>query len=89
MPLISSKEAEVGRYCEFKASLVYVENSRTARTTERNPVSKKPKTNPKTTTVTTTKQTNNSAKQIKKGEEQKKLHIQISKGRRVRWSCGQ
>lgn len=44
---MSTRDAEVGRYCEFKAGLGYVENSRIVRTTERNPVSKKPKTNQK------------------------------------------
>jgi hypothetical protein len=35
------------RISEFEASLVYKVSSRTARATQRNPVSKKPKKNPK------------------------------------------
>jgi hypothetical protein len=38
---------------EFKASLVYRVSSRTARATQRNPVSKKPKTNKQTPTKQT------------------------------------
>jgi hypothetical protein len=36
----STWEAEAGRFSEFKASLVYRVSSRTARATQRNPVSK-------------------------------------------------
>jgi hypothetical protein len=36
------------RISEFEASLVYRVSSRTARTAQRNPVSKKPKTNKQT-----------------------------------------
>jgi hypothetical protein len=39
---------------EFEASLVYRVSSRTARTTQRNPVSENPKTNKQTTTTTKT-----------------------------------
>jgi hypothetical protein len=42
----STWEAKAGGFSEFKASLVYRLSSRTAKTTERNPVSKKQK--PKT-----------------------------------------
>jgi hypothetical protein len=49
---------------EFEASLGYRVSSRTARATQRNPVSKTQK-NPKTTTTTTTKK-----KQKKKEEEE-------------------
>jgi hypothetical protein len=40
------------RISEFKASLVYKVSSRTARATQRNPVSKKQKTNKQTKTKT-------------------------------------
>jgi hypothetical protein len=36
----STWEAEAGKISEFQASLVYTVSSRTARTTQRNPVSK-------------------------------------------------
>ena len=39
----SSEEAEAGRSLECKASLVYRVSSRTARATQRNPVSKNQK----------------------------------------------
>jgi hypothetical protein len=39
----STWEAEAGGFFEFKASLVYRVSSRTARATQRNPVSKKRK----------------------------------------------
>ena len=41
----STREAEAGRFSEFEASLVYRVSSRTARTTQRNPVSNKTKQN--------------------------------------------
>jgi hypothetical protein len=45
-PLIpSTREAEAGDHCEFVASLIYRLGSRTVRTTQRNPVSKKQKQN--------------------------------------------
>jgi hypothetical protein len=40
----STEEAEVVDICEFKTSLLYKEDSRTARATQRNPVSKPPST---------------------------------------------
>ena len=45
MPVIPAlREAKTSRYiCEFEASLVYRVSSRTARDTQRNPVSKKKK----------------------------------------------
>jgi Sec-independent protein translocase protein TatA len=53
MPLIPALERQRGRWIsEFKASLVYRVSSRTARTIQRNPVSKKQnknKTKQKTT----------------------------------------
>jgi hypothetical protein len=39
----STWEAEAGEFLEFKASLVYRVSSRTARATQRNPVSKNQK----------------------------------------------
>jgi hypothetical protein len=39
----STWEAEAGGFSEFEASLVYRVSSRTARATQRNPVSKKKK----------------------------------------------
>jgi hypothetical protein len=39
----STQEAEVGRSLEFKASLLYRVNSRTAKATQRNPFSKRKK----------------------------------------------
>jgi hypothetical protein len=39
----STWEAEAGRFSEFEASLVYRVSSRTARATQRNPVSKNKK----------------------------------------------
>jgi hypothetical protein len=54
MPLISAlKRQRLGHLCEFKASLVYRENSRTDRAIQRNPVSGKQKQN-KTKQKTTT-----------------------------------
>jgi hypothetical protein len=41
----STREAEAGGSLEFKASLVYKVSSRTARATQRNPVSNKTKQN--------------------------------------------
>ena len=44
MPLIPAlKRQRLGHLCEFKASLVYRENSRTDRAIQRNPVSGKQK----------------------------------------------
>lgn len=37
---LSTQEAQAGRYCEFKAVLVYIVSSRTARATQRNLVLK-------------------------------------------------
>jgi hypothetical protein len=39
----STREAEAGGFLEFEASLVYKVSSRTARATQRNPVSKNKK----------------------------------------------
>jgi hypothetical protein len=36
-----TQEAEAGRFCEFKASLVFKSSFRTAKSTHRNPVFKK------------------------------------------------
>jgi hypothetical protein len=36
-----SQEAKASGSCEFKASLIYRESSRTTRTTQKNPVSKR------------------------------------------------
>jgi hypothetical protein len=52
------------RISEFEASLVYRVSSRTARATQRNPVSKKPKTNKQTNNKNLTNQPKN--KQTKK-----------------------
>jgi hypothetical protein len=41
----STWEAEAGRFCEFKASLIYRVSSRTAKVTQRNPVLKNQPTN--------------------------------------------
>ena len=43
----NTKEAEAGGSLEFEASLVYRESCRTARATQRNPVSKTTKQNNK------------------------------------------
>jgi hypothetical protein len=47
MPLIPALGRQRQAISEFKASLVYRVSSRTARATQRNPVSKKPKTKTK------------------------------------------
>jgi hypothetical protein len=39
----STREAEAGRFSEFKASLVYKVSSKTARAVQRNPISKNQK----------------------------------------------
>ena len=44
----STWKTEAGGFLEFKASLVYRVSPRTARATQRNPVSKKMKTNKQT-----------------------------------------
>ena len=43
----STGEAETGRSLELEARLIYRVSSRTARTTQRNPISKKKKNNQK------------------------------------------
>jgi hypothetical protein len=57
----STREAEAGGFLEFEASLVYRVSSRTARATQRNPVSK----NQKNKNKQTNKQTNHKDTQQK------------------------
>jgi hypothetical protein len=61
------------RISEFEASLVYKVSSRAARATQRNPVSKKPKTN---------KQTNKNKKKPKKPKTQKQNKKQKTKNKK-------
>jgi hypothetical protein len=61
----STWKVEAGRFLKFEASLVYRVSSRTARTTQRNPVSKKQKQNKTTTTTTTTTTKNQVNKTLK------------------------
>jgi hypothetical protein len=60
---------------EFEASLVYRVSSRTARTTQRNSVSGKKKTQK------TNKQTKNKQQKKRKKEKEKKRKIEKSKGK--------
>ena len=70
MPLIPELSGQRQAYlCEFEASLVYRVNSKTARTTQRNPVSKpkKPKQNK------TNKQTKNPQNKTNKQKKEKSI----------------
>jgi hypothetical protein len=57
---------------EFEASLVYRVSSRTARAIQRNPVSKKPKTNKQTNKQNKTKQKQNKQKNQKEKKKNQK-----------------
>jgi hypothetical protein len=72
MPLIPELSGQRQAYlCEFEASLVYRVNSKTARTTQRNPVSKpkKPKQNK------TNKQTKNPQNKTNKQNKKRKKNL--------------